>query len=123
MPQLGPLEILVVAVVALIVFGPDRLPEIARNIGKAASELRRMANDARSEFTSAFDDEDDEPLRTDSEYLEDESNALETIPDEVDVDEDSSSQAPSHQADAPDVPPERPATVPTPQNHSPEPRG
>ncbi|MDQ3982089.1 MAG: twin-arginine translocase TatA/TatE family subunit, partial [Actinomycetota bacterium] len=35
MPQIGPLEILTVAVVALVVFGPQRLPEIARNIGKA----------------------------------------------------------------------------------------
>jgi len=61
MPQIGPLEILVVAVVALIVFGPEKLPEIARSLGKAASELRRVAGEVRSEFESGLhDDEDDE---------------------------------------------------------------
>ena len=35
MPQIGPAEMLMVAVIALIVFGPQRLPEIARSIGKA----------------------------------------------------------------------------------------
>jgi Tat protein translocase TatB subunit len=61
LPQIGPLEILVVAVVALIVFGPEKLPEIARSLGKAASELRRVASEAKSEFESGLRvDEDDE---------------------------------------------------------------
>ncbi len=56
MPQIGPLELMVVAAVALIVFGPHRLPEIARTIGKTLSELRRQANEIRSEFATSFDD-------------------------------------------------------------------
>ena len=55
MPQVGPLEILVVAVIALIVFGPQRLPEIARTVGKTLAQLRRMAADVRSEFESGMD--------------------------------------------------------------------
>lgn len=50
MPQIGPLEILAVAVLALVVFGPQRLPEIARNIGKAINELRRVTSEMKSEF-------------------------------------------------------------------------
>lgn len=50
MPSLGPLEILVVGVLALIVFGPDRLPDIARTVGRTLNELRRMAADVRTEF-------------------------------------------------------------------------
>jgi Tat protein translocase TatB subunit len=50
MPQLGPLEILTVAVIALVVFGPQRLPEIARNIGKAVNELRRMTAEVKTEL-------------------------------------------------------------------------
>ncbi|HEX2195955.1 MAG TPA: twin-arginine translocase TatA/TatE family subunit [Actinomycetota bacterium] len=50
MPQIGPLEILAVAVIALVVFGPQRLPEIARNIGKAINEMRRMTAEMRSEL-------------------------------------------------------------------------
>jgi Tat protein translocase TatB subunit len=61
MPQIGPLEILVVAVVALIVFGPTRLPEMARQAGKALAELRRQANDMRSEFETSMKVEDEKP--------------------------------------------------------------
>jgi Tat protein translocase TatB subunit len=63
MPQIGPLEVLIVAAIALIVFGPDKLPGIARSVGKAASELRRMATDVTDEFKSGLDDEDALPAR------------------------------------------------------------
>ena len=55
MPQIGPMEIMVVAVVALIVFGPRRLPEIARSVGRALNELKRQATDIRSEFEAGLD--------------------------------------------------------------------
>lgn len=59
MPQIGPLEILVVAVIALIVFGPQRLPDIARSIGKTVADLRRTASEFRSEFESGLTAEDE----------------------------------------------------------------
>lgn len=62
MPQIGPLEIFVVAAVALIVFGPHKLPEIARTVGRFMSELRRMAAEVKSEFDAGLDDDDDEPV-------------------------------------------------------------
>jgi sec-independent protein translocase protein TatB len=65
MPQLSPLEILVVSAIALIVFGPEKLPQIARTIGRGISELRRMASDVKQEFEVGLDidddDEDDRP--------------------------------------------------------------
>ena len=51
---------MMVGVIALIVFGPHRLPEIARSIGKAISEFKRQANDIRSEFRSGLDVDDPE---------------------------------------------------------------
>ena len=63
MPQIGPLEIMAIAVIALVVFGPQRLPEIARNIGKAVNEMRRMTSEMRSELSdgmSASDADEDE---------------------------------------------------------------
>lgn len=62
MPQVGPFEILVVMVLALIVYGPEKLPEIARTVGKALADFRRVVDDAKGEFEAGLRfDEDDEP--------------------------------------------------------------
>jgi Tat protein translocase TatB subunit len=50
MPQVGPLEILVVGFVALLIFGPEKLPEMARSIGKGINQMKKMASDVKSEF-------------------------------------------------------------------------
>ncbi|MEA2446400.1 MAG: hypothetical protein QOK47_37 [Actinomycetota bacterium] len=60
MPQVGPLEIIVVAMLALIVFGPEKLPGILRSVGKTIGELRRMATEVQSDFRSGLND-DPEP--------------------------------------------------------------
>ena len=43
-------KLLVLGVVALLVFGPDRLPALASQAGRALRELRRMAEGAKSEL-------------------------------------------------------------------------
>ena len=43
-------EIIVIMVIVLIVFGPDKLPEIARHIGKFSGDLRRNTDAIRREF-------------------------------------------------------------------------
>jgi len=48
--SLGPAEILVILVVALIVFGPKRLPEVGRQVGSAMRELRKMQDSVRHEI-------------------------------------------------------------------------
>ena len=55
MPSLSPVEIMVVAMLALIVFGPDKLPGIARTVGRTLNDLRRMATEAKTEFQSGLD--------------------------------------------------------------------
>jgi sec-independent protein translocase protein TatA len=58
MPSLGPAEILVVLVVALLVFGPNKMPEIARQVGKGFREFRRVQQHLKSELrdvVSEFD--------------------------------------------------------------------
>ncbi|MDQ4058977.1 MAG: twin-arginine translocase TatA/TatE family subunit, partial [Actinomycetota bacterium] len=56
MPQIGPMEILVVSVLGLIVFGPDKLPEIARSLGRMIADLKRQGSQLKAEFESGFDD-------------------------------------------------------------------
>lgn len=43
-------KLLVLGVIALIVFGPERLPGLAAQAGRALRELRRMAEGAKSEL-------------------------------------------------------------------------
>ena len=43
-------ELAVVAFVAVIVFGPDRLPEFARQAGRFVRTLRNLANSAQSQL-------------------------------------------------------------------------
>ncbi len=56
MPSLGPAEILVIFVVALMVFGPNRLPEIARQVGRGFREFRKVQEDLRSELHNTVGD-------------------------------------------------------------------
>jgi Tat protein translocase TatB subunit len=44
-------EMMLIALVALIVLGPDRLPEVARSLGRGVAELRRAAEPARTAWT------------------------------------------------------------------------
>ena len=48
--SLGWLEIVTLIVVALLVFGPDKLPSVARDAAQMLKQLRKMAKDARSQI-------------------------------------------------------------------------
>ena len=56
--SLGPAEILVILVVALIVLGPNKLPQAGRQLGKALAEVRRWTTDMKSEIKTVVDFED-----------------------------------------------------------------
>ena len=53
----GPLELLVILVIALIVLGPKRLPEAARSVGRGMRELRESIQGE----PDPYDDYDPEP--------------------------------------------------------------
>jgi sec-independent protein translocase protein TatA len=54
MPNVGPLELAVVVIFALIIFGPKRLPELGKSMGKGIREFR-------SSISGDSDDEEDDP--------------------------------------------------------------
>lgn len=58
--SLGPAEIIVVLVIALLVFGPTRLPEVGRQVGRTMREFKKFQETIRQDVTSAF--HDDEPV-------------------------------------------------------------
>ena len=49
-------EIIVILLLALVILGPEKLPEAMRKAGRAYSELRKMANSFQSEVRSALDE-------------------------------------------------------------------
>ena len=54
MGSIGAPEILVILVVALLVLGPNRLPEAARQVGRAMAEMRRISAGFQAEMRDAM---------------------------------------------------------------------
>jgi sec-independent protein translocase protein TatA len=48
--NIGPAELIVILIIALIVFGPKRLPEIGRTLGRSLQEFRRASNELRRDL-------------------------------------------------------------------------
>ncbi len=46
--SIGMSELLIIFVIALIVFGPRKLPELGRSLGKSLGEFKRASNDLRN---------------------------------------------------------------------------
>jgi len=51
---MGPGELLVIMILALVLFGPGKLPEIAATVGRAVREFRNATRELTSEFEQAF---------------------------------------------------------------------
>jgi sec-independent protein translocase protein TatA len=54
MPSLGAPEIIVILLVALLVFGPQKLPEIGRQVGRGVREFRKFQEHIKSEIDDAI---------------------------------------------------------------------
>jgi sec-independent protein translocase protein TatB len=50
---IGAEELLLVLIVALLVLGPERLPRVARDVGRVVGDLRRTSDEFREEFLQA----------------------------------------------------------------------
>src|SRR5256885_16644275 len=50
MLNIGMQEMVIIFLVALVLFGPKKLPELGRTIGKALTEFRRASSDLRASF-------------------------------------------------------------------------
>ncbi len=48
-------ELLILMVIALILFGPEDLPDVARTVGRVVFEVKKIVNDMTREFQNAVD--------------------------------------------------------------------
>ncbi len=61
--NIGPEELLLILVIALVILGPQKLPDMARQIGRGLREFRNLSNNARQELLHNVNfDEPDEDL-------------------------------------------------------------
>jgi sec-independent protein translocase protein TatA len=47
MPPIGPLELIIILVIALLILGPGRLPDVGSALGKSIREFRKAASDVQ----------------------------------------------------------------------------
>jgi Tat protein translocase TatB subunit len=57
MLNIGPQELLIILIIALVVVGPQRLPELGRSIGRSLRELRRAQDEVKRTIRGNLDDE------------------------------------------------------------------
>jgi len=49
----GPEELVLILIIALIVLGPERMPKVARDLGRVVGDLRRTSDQLREEFLNS----------------------------------------------------------------------
>lgn len=56
MGQIGLPELMIIFVIALLVFGPKKLPDLGKSLGKALSEFKRATSDLKSSWEEQMRD-------------------------------------------------------------------
>ena len=63
MGNFGPAELLVIGVFALLVFGPQKLPEMARSFGRAIREFKKATGEFTKELSLEVEDKPAKPAK------------------------------------------------------------
>ena len=58
--SIGPWELVLILLIALIVFGPGKLPEVARSVGKGINEFKKASNEVKEQVQEAVRMDDEE---------------------------------------------------------------
>ncbi len=61
--NIGPWELIIILLIALVVVGPGKLPEVARSMGRALNEFRRTTTGVKREFEDALKFEEPAPSK------------------------------------------------------------
>ena len=58
---LGPTELIIILVIALVIFGPSRLPKVGQSVGQALRAFRDSTDKVQEEVKKSIDAATDEP--------------------------------------------------------------
>ena len=60
---IGGQEIVIIGLLFLVIFGPSKLPQMARDLGRFVGEARRSIDEFRDELTAAADEDEEDRKR------------------------------------------------------------
>ena len=60
---IGTMELLIILVIALVVFGPKRLPDMGRSLGKAIREFRNAGKEIQNDIVESIDKNDQDSTK------------------------------------------------------------
>jgi len=103
-------EVIVIIIVALVVLGPDRLPEMARSAGRMLHKFRTMTEGLQTQVRDVMDDPSMQPLRELGEFAARPRQKLSEYALEAEAEERSKAEKASLEA-TPDPSPASPATT------------
>jgi len=68
---IGPMEILLILIIGLLIFGPGKLPQIGRDVGKALRSFKKAATDLSAEMSKEME-EDKKEINSDTKQIKQE---------------------------------------------------
>ena len=54
---IGPMEIILILVIGLLIFGPDKLPQIGRDLGRTLRSFKKATTDLSAEMSKELEEE------------------------------------------------------------------
>ena len=63
MPPIGPIELIIILAIALVIFGPKRLPDMGRSLGKAIREFRNAGKEIQNDIAESVDKDDQDSTK------------------------------------------------------------
>lgn len=61
LPSVGPWELILILAIALIIFGPGKLPEVGRSLGKSINEFKKASNEIKRQVEAEIKELEEAP--------------------------------------------------------------
>ncbi len=107
--SIGPAELLLIFVIALLVFGPKKLPEIGRSVGKALREFKKTSEEIKGRIEEEIEASEIKDIRKDIQSgVDDLRSGVRTLTGELTAGPDEAAKPAAGPAEPPAAAPETP---------------